>query len=230
MRSALVRNLRTVSISALTFAFHSGPVVCSSSDLSLRPSLSTSVVLVLSILAHEVGHVLVGQYYKMKFNSITLFFLGGAANMNDRPPSPKIETIMALAGPGVSIVLAGVSFIGSLLVQDFDLAFCVVRQIFIFNFVMGVFNMIPAVPLDGGRVFRAIMWKISGNLLGATTVASVVSLLVGIAFLVAGIAASLDGVFSGMWIVAFGVIIMLLGGTEYKSTKLYIESEESNEK
>jgi Zn-dependent protease len=112
--------------------------------------LMTALIIFGSVLAHELGHSLVARRYGIETKVIMLHPLGGAAVLNDRPPSPRAEMWIAFAGPLVSLALAGVGFLGFLAtgLEFFEhLAWP--------NLLIGGFNLLPAFPLDGGRMLRA---------------------------------------------------------------------------
>jgi Zn-dependent protease/CBS domain-containing protein len=139
--------------------------------LSLFWGLMTALGFFLCILLHELGHAVAAQRMQMPVRGITLFLFGGVAEMADEPPSPRKEFLMAVAGPAVSVVLAmtfwALSFAGQAL--DWFLppvvAFSFLAYI---NTAVLLFNLVPAFPLDGGRVLRSALWAVTGNLRKAT--------------------------------------------------------------
>ena len=149
-----------------------------------------AVGLFVSIVAHELTHSLVGRMHGMRMKGITLFFLGGVAEMEDEPATPWAEFAMAIVGPLASVViavlLAGVWYLGQAL--GWPLAFItVVQTLAVMNAVLAVFNMVPAFPLDGGRVLRSILWGLKGNLLWATRIASILGVGFGVVLIGAGV-------------------------------------------
>ncbi|HVN67883.1 MAG TPA: site-2 protease family protein, partial [Candidatus Sulfotelmatobacter sp.] len=114
-----------------------------------------------SLLAHELSHSLVAIRNGLAINGITLFVFGGVAHLEEEPASPGVELKMAVAGPAMSFFLALVFFA---LTQTFYLlrvpgaVLAITNYLFIINFVVGLFNLIPGFPLDGGRVLRAALW------------------------------------------------------------------------
>ncbi|MCA9514633.1 MAG: site-2 protease family protein, partial [Myxococcales bacterium] len=130
-----------------------------------------------SVLLHELGHALVARRYGVRTREIVLLPIGGAALLVEHPREPMHELWIALAGPLVSLVLAGVGFIGFLvapLVGLADLAYI--------NLALGLFNLIPAFPLDGGRVLRALLARWMGSP-RATRAAARIGRLIALAFL-----------------------------------------------
>ena len=173
--------------------------------LTLPPSaywlmgLGAALAFFVCILLHELGHAIVARARGMHIRGITLFLFGGVAEIGDEPPSAATEFLMAIAGPLVSLalgigfgVLAGIGYAGGwppplVLVLGYLAAI---------NLVVLVFNLIPAFPLDGGRVFRSILWAATGNLRRATYWAS----LAGQAFAWLLIAWGLYQFFTGNWL------------------------------
>ncbi len=130
--------------------------------------------LFLSIIWHELSHSLVARHYGLPMRGITLFIFGGVAEMENEPANAKSEFLMAIAGPISSVVFAGICY---LLFLAGALRWPVpVRAVLAYlawiNVVLAIFNMVPAFPLDGGRVLRAALWKWKGNLTWATRVSS----------------------------------------------------------
>lgn len=116
------------------------------------------------VVLHELGHALTARYYGIQTKDITLFLFGGVARLERMPDDPKKELVVALAGPAVNVVLAGVCYLFLTEIpklenyQRFDEVFKnFVGDLFYINIVLAVFNMIPAFPMDGGRVLRAIL-------------------------------------------------------------------------
>jgi Zn-dependent protease/predicted transcriptional regulator len=156
-----------------------------------------ALLLFVSVLLHELGHSYVAQRYHIPIGQITLFIFGGVAHMAKEPPSPRAEFLIAIAGPVVSFVL-GASCLGAAVLADSILnisgaqGFVVLGGLLGFvNVQLGLFNLIPGFPLDGGRVLRAGLWAWSKNFHRATGQAAVIGLVFG--FLLAGFGALLVG-------------------------------------
>lgn len=126
------------------------------------------------VMLHELGHSVVAQSFGIRVVDITLWPLGGMARMAEIPESTKIEALVAIAGPAVNFVLAGVAGVAWLWSGSLDASHPLLEEalaaFFGINLLMGVFNLIPAFPMDGGRILRAILGR-SGNWLGATETA-----------------------------------------------------------
>jgi Zn-dependent protease/CBS domain-containing protein len=145
--------------------------------------------LFVSILIHEFSHSLVARHNDMPIGGITLFIFGGVAEMEQEPPTARSELLMAIAGPIASLLLAGAFFLVGLATAAASLPIAVTgvaTYLAVINLVLAVFNMVPAFPLDGGRVFRAFLWGRRGDLAAATRTASRVGSGFGILLMVLG--------------------------------------------
>jgi Zn-dependent protease/CBS domain-containing protein len=160
------------------------------------------------ILLHELGHAVVGRSQRMPIRGITLFLFGGVAEIGEEPPSAKSELLMAVAGPIVSVALAvGLGLLAGLgYYQGWPpLVVIVLGYLASINTLVLVFNLIPAFPLDGGRVLRSILWASTGSLRRATYWAA----LVGRSFAWILIAWGVLNFFAGNWL--GGIWIGLIG-------------------
>lgn len=189
--------------------------------------LTTGIALLLSIVFHELSHSLVARRYGLSISGITLFIFGGVAQMEREPGSPKAELLMAAAGPAASFVLAGVAYGLLLAARQVGLptpVTGVVLYVVYMNAVLAIFNLIPAFPLDGGRVLRAILWHFKHDLRAATRVSS--NLGKGLAFLLIGLGAlsALGGnLIGGLWYLLIG---MFLHGAAQQSYRHVVMREE----
>jgi Zn-dependent protease/CBS domain-containing protein len=128
-----------------------------------------------SIVLHELCHSLVAKHYKLQMKGITLFIFGGVAEMGGEPQSPKVEFLMAIAGPIASILLGLIFFVVATVGHGAPIEVKgVLGYLAWINWILAAFNLIPAFPLDGGRVLRAALWHWKGNLTRATKIASVI--------------------------------------------------------
>jgi Zn-dependent protease/predicted transcriptional regulator len=157
----------------------------------LAMGLAGAAGLFISIVFHELCHSLVARRYGLPMKGITLFIFGGVAEMSEEPPSPKVEFLMAIAGPISSILLA-LLFLGVAAGSRALGWSVVVSGVFgwagLINGILAGFNLIPGFPLDGGRVLRSILWHVKGNLRKATQTASQIGsgfggVLIGLGFL-----------------------------------------------
>jgi len=180
----------------------------------LRWSLAglTTLMFFASILAHELSHAAIGKARGIEVKSITLFALGGVANMEKESSDAASEFWMAIAGPVTSVVI-GLLFLGIARVAGWQpqsgtppapLEAGLVWLGYI-NVALAIFNMIPGYPLDGGRVLRAVVWRINSDLTRATKIAARVGQFVAMAFIVFGFFRFFyTGAFGGLWLAFIG--------------------------
>ncbi len=181
----------------------------------------TSVLFFGSVLAHELGHSIVALREKIPVRGITLFIFGGIAQIGKEPPSPGAEFRIAIAGPLVSLALA--VLFGLLWLLDRAIPFLAAPSEYLMriNFILAVFNMIPGFPLDGGRVLRATVWKLSDNFQRANQVAAVSGQLVAFGFIGVGVFLILRGqFFNGLWLAFIGWFLQNAAASAYAQTHL----------
>ncbi len=167
--------------------------------------------LFLSILLHELSHSVVARYYGLPIRGITLFIFGGVAELEEEPLSPRIEFRMAIAGPLLSIALAGLFYLATLLGQALGWAeavFGVARYLATLNLILAVFNLIPAFPLDGGRVLRAYLWHRWRDMRRATRVAANAGIGFSVVLMGIGILSVVSGdLGTGIWWILIGLFL-----------------------
>lgn len=159
-----------------------------------------------SILLHELSHALVAQSYGLRVPSITLFVFGGLAVIGEESRNAREELVIAVAGPLMSFVLSGVFGVAWLLLRGQDIA-VVAGYLSLINLALGVFNLLPGFPLDGGRVFRAIVWKVTGSRLRATQIAARAGSGVAYLLIAGGVALLAFGNLGGLWYVLIGLFL-----------------------
>jgi Zn-dependent protease len=165
----------------------------------------TAILLFASVLLHELGHSLVALRYKVPVRSITLFIFGGVAQIGAQPPSAVAEFWIAVAGPAVSLTLAGLFTVLEPVFADISPLYGLVKYLAYINAALALFNLIPGFPLDGGRVFRAILWGITDSLRRATMIAATVGRVVAFLFIFVGVLQMFSGNFAGgLWIAFIG--------------------------
>ena len=163
-----------------------------------------------SILAHELGHAVIARRFGLPMRGITLFIFGGVAEMTREPPSAKAEFFVAIAGPIVSVLISvgcfAVTMLGGSAIPPAVTA--VLGYLAIINAVVVAFNLIPAFPLDGGRVLRSILWQVKGNLRWATRISSSLGSAFGIVLIVLGFISLLGGnLFGALWQILIGMFL-----------------------
>lgn len=131
-----------------------------------------AVLLYVSVLVHELAHCVVARYYGLPVRSITLYLLGGVSEIDREAERPRQEFWIAFSGPLLSLVLAAIGFVCYLLVAPATVLGVLVWQLWVANLLVGVFNLLPGLPLDGGRMLRAAVWAASGRPLTGTTAAA----------------------------------------------------------
>jgi Zn-dependent protease/predicted transcriptional regulator len=167
--------------------------------------------LFLSVIFHEFCHSIVARHLGLPMKGITLFIFGGVAEMGDEPPNAKTEFLMAIAGPLSSLFIAGIFYliyVGGTSAQWPLPANGVLRYLDYINVLLAAFNIIPAFPLDGGRVLRSILWGIKQDLRWATRVSAAVGSAFGVLLIVLGIFQFIGGNFiAGLWWFLIGMFI-----------------------
>jgi Zn-dependent protease/CBS domain-containing protein len=175
--------------------------------------------LFLSVVLHELSHSLVARRYGLTMKGITLFIFGGVAEMPEEPHNPKTEFLMAVAGPASSLALGAVFYGlrvlgGGILSVYMD---AVLWYLALINVVLAVFNMLPAFPLDGGRVFRAALWKWKNNIKWATRTASRIGSFFGLLIIFTGIMNIVYGnLTGGIWWFLIGMFLRNASEVSYK--------------
>ncbi|HLG50245.1 MAG TPA: site-2 protease family protein [Chloroflexota bacterium] len=166
----------------------------------------TTLLLFASVLAHEMGHALVARRRGVPVDDITLFLFGGLANLRRDPQSPRVELAVALAGPAVSLLLAGgFSILGRVVSSSSVAAAAVLSLLGSINLALGLFNLIPGFPLDGGRVLRAFLWLRTGSNRQATATATRVGRWISYGFIGIGLLDALSGdLVAGLWMAMIG--------------------------
>jgi Zn-dependent protease len=182
----------------------------------LAMAVAAALVFAVSILAHEFGHALQARREGMTIHSITLWLFGGVARFEGFFPSGPAEIRVALAGPAVSVALGGALYGITRIGVVPDAPTTVIWWLAMINLLLGVFNMLPALPLDGGRTFRGIVWAVTGNLRQATRIAMQLSRVLAFLVIAAGIvlAVSLGDTVGGIWLAFIGVFILQAANIE----------------
>ncbi|HEX9733406.1 MAG TPA: site-2 protease family protein [Thermoanaerobaculia bacterium] len=170
-----------------------------------------SLGLFVSVVLHELAHALVARRFGLEIKGITLFIFGGVAEMADEPPSPRAEFMVAIAGPlaslGIALGCLGLNQLGQ--EGAWPLAVeAVIGYLGLVNALLVAFNIVPAFPLDGGRVLRSILWHWKDNLRWATRVTSAIGSAFGVGLIVLGVVAFIRGAYvSGMWWFLIGLFL-----------------------
>jgi Zn-dependent protease len=164
-----------------------------------------------SILFHELSHSLVARHFKIQINGITLFIFGGVAEMKEESPSSKVEFWVAVVGPIASLLL-GFGFLklssyGDSLHWNKPLVL-IFYYLGFMNMLLALFNMVPAFPLDGGRVFRSLMWALKKDYFWATRLAARMGQIFGWILVGLGAIEWVRGSpFGGVWYILIGLFL-----------------------
>jgi Zn-dependent protease len=172
-----------------------------------------SILLFVSVLLHELSHSIVSQKNNIPVRSITLFFFGGVADISTEDITAREELEIAAAGPAMSILLGGIFYL--LYLIDFGVhATSVFDYLFRANLILAVFNLVPGFPLDGGRIFRAILRNFK-SMVESTRIASNFGKGVGYILMGVGIVSIFYGGF-GIWYIFLGYFLVMLARTSYQ--------------
>jgi Zn-dependent protease len=165
----------------------------------------TSVLFFLSVLLHELGHSLLALQYKIPVKSINLYIFGGISEITAEPKGPMQEFVIAFVGPLTSLLLGAFFYVVQLVFAGFAPIYAMAKYLAYINILLGVFNLIPGFPLDGGRVFRAIVWGITHNLRRATQIAGYLGHVIAFLFILLGAGMLFQGNWiNGLWIAFIG--------------------------
>jgi Zn-dependent protease len=172
--------------------------------------IMTSVLLFGSVLFHELAHSVVALHYKIPVHSITLFIFGGIARIGREPSKPIQEFNVAVAGPLASFFLAGAFGTMMLLFPSGQVVRTLATYLAGTNLLLGAFNLAPGFPLDGGRIFRAIIWGITKNFSRATVIAGTSGRVVAYAMMgIGGYQAFYKSDwYSGLWLGVIGLYLL----------------------
>jgi Zn-dependent protease/predicted transcriptional regulator len=186
--------------------------------------LAGALGLFASIIVHELGHSLVARRYDIPMKGITLFIFGGVAEMTKEPPNAKSELLMAIAGPIVSIIVSGFfySIHWAAMTAEWPLPLSALSlYLSSINLLFAAFNMVPAFPLDGGRVLRAILWGLKHDLAWATRISSALGSAFGILLIMLGLISLFAGnIIGGIWWSILGMFIRVASKTSYQQMLL----------
>ena len=165
----------------------------------------TALLLFASVLVHELAHSVVAQTFGISVPRITLFLFGGASQIATEAPTPGTEFWIAVVGPLTSMFLAAFFWEIEPLVTAGPPVYALVRYLALINIALALFNLIPGYPLDGGRIFRAILWRASHNHHRATVAAGVTGRFFGFLFIFLGIwQAFTVNLGNGIWVALIG--------------------------
>lgn len=184
--------------------------------------LVAALLLFVSVLLHELSHSLVAVAHGLSVRGITLHLFGGVSQLDDEPPSARVEALIAAAGPITSFAIAGVLWaLREVGAAGGASAGALVAYLLTVNVIVGLFNLIPGFPLDGGRLLRALLWRWSGSLPRATYLASRAGVAIAYAMMGLGVFQMFGGALvSGMWLVLIGLFLQSAANASYAQVGL----------
>jgi Zn-dependent protease/CBS domain-containing protein len=181
---------------------------------------AAALLLFVTLLAHELSHSIVAIKNDLPIKGITLFVFGGVAHMTKEPQNPRTEFLMAAAGPLCSFSLSFIFYVLTQLMYNlrFPMALIVITDyISAINLILGIFNLIPGFPLDGGRILRAALWSIYGDIKKATRIASAFGKAFAYILMAAGFIYLFYGfLLSGIWLIFIGFFLREAAGSTYQ--------------
>ncbi len=174
-----------------------------------------------SLLLHELAHSVVARHFGVPVSGITLFLFGGVAEMESEPQSPRVEFLVAIAGPAMSLVLS-IGFLSLSWITSIFGGLAILARVLSYlaaiNLILAVFNLVPAFPLDGGRMFRAWLWHRSGNLLRATEIAARAGILFAFVLMGFGVLSLYSGALvSALWQIMIGGFLLVAARSSYQT-------------
>jgi Zn-dependent protease len=182
------------------------------------------VLLYLSVLIHELSHSLVAIGLKLPVRRIVLYAIGGFSEIEQEPPTPGQEFLVSAAGPAMSLALAGIGIGLNVVASPHGIPRVLIDRLILANIVVGVFNLLPGLPLDGGRLLRAGLWKVTGRSGYSTVLAAWAGRVLALALVVLVITwrsstFSLEGGY-GIWLAAIAVFMWMSAGQALRSARV----------
>jgi Zn-dependent protease len=186
------------------------------------------VLLYLSVLVHELSHSLVAVKFGLPVRRILLYPLGGFSEIEQEPPTPGKEFLVSAAGPAMSLAIAGIGIGVNALLVSHGIAKVLIDRVILANVLVGFFNLLPGLPLDGGRVLRAALWKLTGKSGYSTVLAAWAGRIIALAL--AGVALESSsvrpaGAFGfaggyGLWLIAIAAFMWISAGQAIRSARI----------
>jgi len=182
------------------------------------------VLLYASVLVHELSHSLVARGYKLPVRRILLYPLGGFSEIEREPPTPGREFLVSAAGPALSLALAAAGFGLMHVVAPDTIAGTLVSQLRWANLVVGIFNLLPGLPLDGGRMLRAVIWKLTGRPSTSTIAAAWAGRLIAVSlfvlpFLTGAVNGTGGDLVTVLWLAVIAAFMWTGAGQAIKATR-----------
>jgi len=214
-------------VAALLIYLYANTLDTSVGPTHVRYLVSAAFVVLLyaSVLVHELSHCVVARAFKLRVRRVLLYPLGGFSEIEEEPPTPSQEFLVSAAGPAISLVLAGGAYLLTKAVPD-GVPNLIIDQLFRANLLVGLFNLLPGLPLDGGRIFRAGIWKVTRRPATATIAAAWAGRVLAVALILVPLALE-GGQFSTivsssgfLWLAFIAVFMWLQAGQALKAAKV----------
>jgi Zn-dependent protease len=171
----------------------------------------TGVAFFVCLTVHELAHAVTARRFGIRVRGITLFLFGGVAEIEGEVPTPAREFAVALVGPTVSLALGGVFALGTLWADGLPVLEGILGTLALVNLGVALFNLVPGLPLDGGRLLRAGLWRLTDSYAGATRIASAGGAIVAVGLVALGLGLAIWGdQLAGLWYVPMGVFLWFL--------------------
>ena len=171
--------------------------------------IASALLLFVSVLFHELAHSLVAKANKIKVDKINLFFFGGLAEIHDDYDDPKVELKTAAAGPIFSILFGALFYL--LYLQNFEPHLSAIfKYLYYVNFILAIFNLVPGYPLDGGRIFRSLVWMHTKDLKKATRIAVVGGKTFAVLLILLGVYEIFISMPGGLWYILIGIFLYFI--------------------
>ncbi len=182
----------------------------------------SAILLFVSVLLHELAHSLVAKHYGIPVKNINLFIFGGVAMIEEEAPSPKVEFLIAIAGPICSFILGTIFFLLAYFYPQDDLLNGLINYLMYVNFAIALFNLVPAFPLDGGRILRSIIWA-KKDIITATKVSAFTGKAFAYFLMLLGALSVLQGsLINAVWYFFLGWFLKNAAEVSYEQTKLSV--------
>ncbi len=181
----------------------------------------TAILFFGSVLLHEIGHSLVALRYKIPVQRIILYIFGGASEIGEESPGPWTEFWITLVGPAVNLVLWAIFGLIARVLTGPSAVKAVVEYLATINLLLGLFNLIPGYPLDGGKILMAVIWGVTHKKPLAVMVAATVGSIFAYILIVIGVALLFSGnILNGIWLAFIGWFILNASGGEAKRERI----------
>ena len=177
-------------------------------------SLTTAALFMASVLAHELAHAWTARRHGLRVKSVTLWMLGGVTALDEEIPDPRADAMIAVSGPAVSLILGAVSTTAGLALPVSDIVRATLLWIGSLNLLVGVFNLLPGAPFDGGRLLRAFAWRRSHDRARADATAAKAGHTVGLILICLGLFELVAGQLGGLWLAMVGWFVVSAADTE----------------